>query len=299
MRPSPSRPLRPPLRPSPSRPPFAVVLAVLLPWAAAGCGTSLAWEDEPRIEDPEPSGPAYLREYKEAYYRELGDRIAGELSEASVLERIAAARVLYVGDQHDDPAHHARITALVEALLAGGVPLVLGLEAIGKDDEGDVRDFLAWRLSLGELRGRLARRWSDSWLDNPQVDAAFYRRLLELARAGEMPVFALEPAPRLALAERDPVIAASVRRAAAVWRGCVVVVVVGHAHLLGQGRLIDRVGLPSVAVAGRLSVSLERKASVRRARATHPFLLTGSGILIFDRRTAPTVTRRPSPTDPS
>ncbi len=35
-----------------------------------------------------------------------------------------------------------------------------------------------------------------------------------------------------------------------------IVVVVGHAHLLGKGRLVARVGLPSLAVGARMSQRL-------------------------------------------
>ena len=58
-------------------------------------------------------------------------------------------------------------------------------------------------------------------------------------------------------------------------------VVVGHAHLLGKGRLVDRIGLPSLAIGARMSEKLT-KAYVDYPRAKEPcFLQTTSGILFF------------------
>ena len=119
-----------------------------------------------------------------------------------------------------------------------------------------------------------------SWLDSDEVDSAFYRYLLLAAREWRVPAYALEPIPRLPLSQRDAVIAARVRRIALAHPEALLVVVVGHAHLLGEGGLLARVALPNVAVGARLSVALHRQlAEVRPPPGT--VLRTPSGVLFF------------------
>lgn len=234
---------------------LATGLALLgLAGCAGGPAQRFGWHDEPQPRTD--SGSPTLEAYKDSFYAALGDRVLAHRSTAELLQRAAAHRVLYLGDRHDDDAWHDHVEALLDRLERRGVPLVFGCESFGTADAGAVRDFLSGRIDMPGLRQQLRARWPDAWLDNPHVDAPFFRRLLHRARRSGAPVFALEPTPRLPLLQRDAVIAGNIRRAAARYPEALVVVVVGQAHLLGQGDLIARTGLPSTAVIARPSERL-------------------------------------------
>ena len=96
----------------------------------------------------------------------------------------------------------------------------------------------------------MKRRWPGSWLDDPELDPWFFRSLLAFAKEHEVPVFALEPTPRLRLAARDACIAQSVREARARHPRRVVVVVVGQTHLLGLGDVVRRSQVGGLVIGG-------------------------------------------------
>jgi Haem-binding uptake, Tiki superfamily, ChaN len=249
----------------------ASLLMLLL--AAYGACTleSLEWTGGPRTED--------LRDYKLAFQRELGTRFTAAVSWREFTSQLRQARVLWLGDNHLDPNLHERQLELLRRLHAGGFRMVLGLEAIGRQDEPSVRAFLAGRSDMAELRAGMLRRWPGSWLDDHSVDCTFYRQLLELARSQGAPVFGLEPTPRAPLRERDAVIADTVCSAAAQHADRLVVIVVGQAHLLGDGALRARCALPSVAIAAEPTAAL--RASAPRVRPREHFLRAEPGMLFF------------------
>lgn len=256
---------------------IAAWLALL---SAASCATpSIDWRDGA---DPAPSGSGYLRAYKESHFRDLGQEFVASLDWSAFVARVRGARVLLLGDRHDDAAWHERLDRLLDRLEADGIAVALGLEAIGSADEIDVELFLRGRTTLGELRTALRARWADNWLDSGAgVDSAFYARLLQRARRTRSPVFALEPVPRLDLSQRDAVIARRIARAADLHADRLIVVVVGEAHLCGDGALIERTARPTVA----LAASPSRRLAERRARHAlgGAFLVTDRGVLFADR----------------
>lgn len=230
----------------------------------------------------EPGRPAYLQAYVNAHYRDLGIHFTTRLSMDRFRGEIANVRVLFLGDHHRDEPLHDKMVDLLRWLIARGHRPALGLEAIGFDDSPDLQEFLAGSIDLAQLCTRIGRRWPRSWLgDGSDVDSVYFRTLLNLARDKRLPVFPLEPTPRLPLANRDPVIARSIRNAARAYPDRLIVVVVGHAHLLGKGRLVARVGLRSLAIGARMSEELTR-AYLDYPRAQEPcFLKATSGILFF------------------
>ena len=156
---------------------------------------------------------------------------------------------------------------LLEDLHGRGVRMVLALEAIGLQDEPHVRRYLSGELTMEALRQQLRARWDGSWLDDRELDPWFYRSLLAFAKNHALPVVALEPTPRLRLAHRDDLLAANIGRALDDNPGRLVVVVVGQAHLVGQGDLIDRIdhiGCHGIAIGGEPPPSLRCSAAGER-----------------------------------
>lgn len=253
-------------------------------WADAASGGAAA------LEDPEPSGPRYLRAYKESHYRSLGSDLIGTLDWDQFDERVANADVLFLGDHHFDQGLHDQIIRTITRLSDEGHDVAIGIEAIGMQDEAALAQYLSGAWSLDALRDAVRGRWPDSWLDHDAVDSAFYRKLLATARQTSSAVFALEPTPRLTLAERDAFIGKRIRAVRGLMPDRLLVVVIGHAHLYGQGRLAERTGLRSLAVCARLSRSLSQSAAslpIEAPEASRPrFVESDRGVLFFDPRIA-------------
>ena len=216
---------------------------ILLPLlSAAACSPSqFVWGE---------TGSSDLASYLESFATAAGTRLEEGLSLPDALRRIRSERVLWLGDDHRDPALHELQLELLSALARQGVSMVLLLEAIGTQDEPAVADWLRSATTLDELLARTTARWADSWLEHDSVDAEHYRAVLAFAKEHCVPVLGLEPTPRRPLRTRDDAIAARVRNAAAAHPGSLLVVQIGQAHLLGDGALIARTRLGGFAIGG-------------------------------------------------
>lgn len=251
-------------------------LALLL----VACKSDLDWRGSPVDEGT----PEYLEAYKDAYFRDLGDRFVATWTERELLANLRSVRVLYLGDHHEDSTLHSHQLRLLDQIGRYGIQIALGLEAVGTQDRAAVDRFLAGG-TTDRLRREIRQRWPGSWLEQSQIDGAFYLSLLHRARQSDWPVFALEPAPRLPLSERDATIAANIREAARRHPGHLLVVVVGQAHLLGEGRLIDRVDLTHLAIGAGPSQQLTESATAPRIAGT--FLRSTSGVFFFEAMVPP------------
>lgn len=240
-----------------------------------GCAaTSLWWQGGP--------APAHLQAYRQSFERAVGTRCTSWLDQRGFAAAADRSAVLWLGDDHRDQVLHRRQLELLQQLAAGGRRLLLLLEAIGEQDQGAVDRFLQCRIDMPRLRHECRRRWPDTWLDDGDVDAPFYRELLQVARGRRWPVLALEPTPRLPLQQRDPHIAASVVAAARQHPDALLVVVVGQTHLLGEGDLVARTGLPSVVLAATPPATLLPPDLPLPAAAM--FVQTDAGVLFFADR---------------
>jgi hypothetical protein len=194
--------------------------------------------------------PPEIAAYRQAFDDAVGSRFIGECDQQQMLAQITAARVLWLGDVHTNSRLHALQSELLTELQRQGIKLVLALEAIGTQDEARVQQFLEADEKQVAMERDIKRRWPESWLSDLSLDPFFYRGLLAMAKRYGWPVRGLEPTPRAPLAQRDEIIARSVQAAAAAHPDRLVVAIVGQAHLLGQGDLVRRTGLPAVAFGG-------------------------------------------------
>ena len=203
-------------------------------------------------------GPLVLREDQDerASARAIGARAAG-------------ADVVYLGEQHDNPAHHAHQRAVVEALVARGVRPALAFEMLEASQQASVDAALTEGGAPADLEERL--RWgARGW-----PDFRMYEPLFEIAARERLPVIALDLDPAVsrriaregrpalgadgeALASRlvpDPAREAAI---AAVIRD-------GHCGLLPEARLpgmVDAWHARNVTMARRLAATLERGLTV-------------------------------------
>ncbi|MFK7740261.1 MAG: ChaN family lipoprotein [Planctomycetota bacterium] len=218
----------------------ATALALLA--AASACTPSkFHWPNTPK---------GRLSAYRQSYFDAVGTRIVATVERADAIAEIRRSGAVWLGDHHRHSLLHGLQLELLGALSRSGAPIALGLEAIGEQDIEHVRAFLARKIDMRQLRRRMLRRWPGSWLDDRELDPSFFQSLLALARERRLSVFALEPTPRLPLAERDDRIATSIAAARDQHPEHLLVVVVGQAHLLGQGDVIRRSGVGGVAIGG-------------------------------------------------
>lgn len=261
------------------------ILASLLASAAVilsfGCD-SIGWRGT------EAEGSAAARElvdYKRAHFRALGDEIAGHRSRESVIATILANDLLWLGDRHDASTIHREQLALLRELHTRGRRLVLAIEAIGVHDEPEVERFLTGAIDLRRLRIALAARPDGSWMDSAQVDSDFYRELLTFAKDAQVPVRALETIPRPPLAQRDARMATRIREVRTEHADALLVVVVGHVHLLGDGHLLDAAKLGGVVLLPVVGPIMAGAIAAKRGGGSHEFAVTNDGVLIWPEAT--------------
>ena len=224
-----------------------------------------------------PAQAAALR-YRESFHASAGTAFVATLGRDELVAALDKARVLWLGDHHASSRLHAMQSELLEQLRRRGVRMAFVLEAVGTQDGPQVQQYLAGELSIEDLRKVMRKRWSGSWLDDTELDPFFYRSLLAFAKKHQIPVTPLEPTPRGTLADRDEAMAKVVQEAIAAHPDRLVVVVVGQAHLLGEGDLVHRTNQPWLAIGGEPPVGL-RSAPGERSR--YSLLQSDSGLFWF------------------
>jgi uncharacterized iron-regulated protein len=106
-----------------------------------------------------------------------------------VAEAARGARVLYLGEVHDNPHHHAHQRRVLETLLALGQRPILAFEMLPREEQAAVEAALREARSapaLGERLGWGRRGWPDF---------AMYWPLFELAQRHALPVIAADLHP--------------------------------------------------------------------------------------------------------
>jgi uncharacterized iron-regulated protein len=113
------------------------------------------------------------------------DLIEGEeTAEAAVIEDLATAGVIYVGEAHTIARHHAIQLHLLQSLAARGLPLVLCLEQLEARDQAVVDRFNRGEVDFDTLARDID--WAKKW-----KNFADYRPLCEFAQKSGIPVQAL------------------------------------------------------------------------------------------------------------
>lgn len=113
------------------------------------------------------------------------------VGEKAVLEEAARARIVLLGEVHDDPAHHDWQLDLVSALHRQNRPLVIGVEALPRSAQAELDRWVAGE--LGEAEFLAATRWSETWGHDPKL----YFPLFRFARDHRIPMLAMNVDRRL------------------------------------------------------------------------------------------------------
>lgn len=182
-----------------------------------------------------------------------------------VAGRARGADVVYLGEQHDNPAHHAHQREIVEALLAMGARPVLAFEMLDEEQQPLLERAVAEARTADELERRLG------WRSRGWPDFSMYWPLFDLAARERLPVVALDldraVARRIAreglasLGSRADALASLLPADAARETAIARTIHDGHCQLLPAARLPAMVAAwhaRNVTMARRLAGALER-----------------------------------------
>ena len=109
-----------------------------------------------------------------ARYRVVATDTHRETTFEHMASRLSAAKVVFFGEQHDDPRTHAAEVELLHAIARSGRPVIVSLEMFERDVQGALDDYLAGRITESDFLAR-SRPW-------PRY-ATDYRGIVELAKA--------------------------------------------------------------------------------------------------------------------
>jgi len=136
------------------------------------------------------STPAVGAEVPVARAYALVDGVTGQvLTELELNERIARARAIFVGEQHDNPHHHFVQSRIYELATQQPGATGLGLEMLSRNHQDALSAFVTG--SLDEPAFLKAVDWEQSW----GYSYGFFREMLQRCRTLGFPAFALN-APR-------------------------------------------------------------------------------------------------------
>jgi uncharacterized iron-regulated protein len=103
-----------------------------------------------------------------------------------VAARAVGAQVVYLGESHDNPRHHADQARVLEAMLAGGARPALAFEMLTQDQQPAVDAAMLEPADPVALAERLR------WVERNWPSFEMYRPLFDLARSYGLPVIAID-----------------------------------------------------------------------------------------------------------
>jgi uncharacterized iron-regulated protein len=167
-----------------------VALISLLLFAVSGCVPPPPALGNPQLPYPGPQAP----EVGEILHLATGVSV----SEAQMLGVLSDARIVYVGETHDNPASH-RLELAVLQEMARRYPdsIALGMEMFTPSQQEVLDDWVAGRLDEKTFLKRV--RWFEAW----GMDFDYYRELLDFARREKIPVLGLNAEKSLVSAVKE------------------------------------------------------------------------------------------------
>ena len=98
------------------------------------------------------------------------------VTRSELREALLSARLVYVGEAHDQAAHHAVQREVIATLLEADPSLAIGLEMVQRPFQGPLDAYVTG--ALDETAMLAGVEWSERW----RLDFSLYRSIFELAR---------------------------------------------------------------------------------------------------------------------
>jgi|GEM_PF-5298441 len=108
---------------------------------------------------------------------------AAVVSWDALLASLDAARVIGVGEKHDEASHHQIQALVLDRLAARDPSIVVGFEMVSQDQQGALDDFLSGKTSETDF----AAFWKKAW----GFDYAIYKPLFDAIRARRLKAYGL------------------------------------------------------------------------------------------------------------
>jgi uncharacterized iron-regulated protein len=86
-----------------------------------------------------------------------------EISLEQAAGKLPSPGIVYVGEFHDNAAHHAAQLAVIQSLYKRERPLAVGLEMFQHIEQSVLNAWVARELSEAEMRRAFVRNWSQDW----------------------------------------------------------------------------------------------------------------------------------------
>jgi uncharacterized iron-regulated protein len=125
-----------------------------------------------------PTGPKAGIEAAALPYEVVDARTSHQVEPAAFWSRVAQARAVCVGEDHNNPHHHwfqLEVVKRIAKAMAPGDKLALGMEMVQRPFQGVLDDYAAKRIDAAALRSRTG--WEERWgfdfdFYGPTIDAA-------------------------------------------------------------------------------------------------------------------------------
>ncbi|MEW6219200.1 MAG: ChaN family lipoprotein [Thermodesulfobacteriota bacterium] len=115
--------------------------------------------------------------------------VLGEASFAAMIEDLGQARLVLVGERHNEPADHRAQLAIIQALHEQDRDLAIGLEMVQADRQAPLDRWIAGQLPEEELAASFQASWGFGW--------HLYRALFRYAREHGIPMVGLNVPPAI------------------------------------------------------------------------------------------------------
>jgi uncharacterized iron-regulated protein len=124
---------------------------------------------------------SYVHVHAAEQFTRVSDKKGAALAE--VVQSVAGADVLFVGEIHYNPQHHTAQLDLVRSLHAKKFSVAIGLEMFTPEDQQQLDAWAEGKLDEETFKPIYARNWSYGW--------HYYRDLFIFARDNRIPLIAL------------------------------------------------------------------------------------------------------------
>jgi uncharacterized iron-regulated protein len=102
----------------------------------------------------------------------------------NMMDEISSARAIYIGESHENVAHHQTQLDVIRSLHEKkDLPMAIGLEMIKKEDQASLDAWISGKMKEEDFIPIFLRNWGFNWL--------FYREIFIYAREHEIPLVAL------------------------------------------------------------------------------------------------------------
>jgi uncharacterized iron-regulated protein len=96
---------------------------------------------------------------------------------------ISAARIIFIGEQHDDPSHHKTQLDVIKALYEKGKPLAIAMEMFKRENQHELDAWIKGEIPEKKFIPLFLRNWGGGW--------GLYRDIFLFSREKKIPLIAL------------------------------------------------------------------------------------------------------------